>query len=234
MLAELDERPDERAELRRRGVIRRTDLERMGVAVTASPVVGDWVADEQSWAALLSRLPGLVTDWVRDHPLEPGPPVEVVRRALGVAERSLVHALVTPPLAVRDGRVCRLDDHALLPPAVAEAVGRLRNDLGAHPFTAPDAARLAELGLGPRELAAAVRAGALLRVAEGVVLLPGSTEQAATALTALAQPFTVSEARQALRTTRRVAVPLLELLDRHGVTERMPDDRRRLRTAARR
>jgi len=72
-----------------------------------------------------------------------------------------------------------------------------------------------------------VRAGALLRVADGVVLLPDSVGQAATVLAALPQPFTVSEARQALGTTRRVAVPLLELLDRRRVTERLRDDRRR-------
>jgi selenocysteine-specific elongation factor len=234
VLAGLDGRPDVDAELSRRGLARRTDLERMGVAVTAAPVAGDWVADEQAWAALRSRLPGLVAGWVRDHPLEPGPPVEVLRRALGVPERALVHALVRPPLAVRDGRVCSLDDHASLPPPVAAAVARLTGDLAADPFAAPDAARLAELGLGPRELAAAVRAGALRRLAEGVVLLPDSLERAANSLATLTQPFTVSEARQALRTTRRVAVPLLELLDRSGVTERLADDRRRLRAAPRR
>jgi selenocysteine-specific elongation factor len=42
----------------------------------------------------------------------------------------------------------------------------------------------------------------------------------------LPQPFTLSEARQALGTTRRVAVPLLEFLDRRGLTRRLPDDRR--------
>jgi selenocysteine-specific elongation factor len=44
----------------------------------------------------------------------------------------------------------------------------------------------------------------------------------------LPQPFTAAEARQALKTTRRVAIPLLEFLDRAGVTLRLPDDRRRL------
>jgi selenocysteine-specific elongation factor len=45
-------------------------------------------------------------------------------------------------------------------------------------------------------------------------------------LSELPQPFTLSEARQALNTTRRVAVPLLELLDKTGVTRRQADDRR--------
>ena len=50
-------------------------------------------------------------------------------------------------------------------------------------------------------------------------------------LAALPQPFTAAEARQALGTTRRVAIPLLEYLDRAGITQRLPDDRRRVRLA---
>ena len=78
-----------------------------------------------------------------------------------------------------------------------------------------------------------MRAGALLRIADGVVLLPDAADRAAAVLAALAQPFTLSEARQALGTTRRVAVPLLELLDRRGLTRRLPDDRRVVSAASR-
>jgi selenocysteine-specific elongation factor len=48
----------------------------------------------------------------------------------------------------------------------------------------------------------------------------------------LPQPFTLSAARQALGTTRRVAVPLLEYLDRIGVTERVDGELRKLRPSA--
>ena len=78
-------------------------------------------------------------------------------------------------------------------------------------------------------IAAAARAGLLLRVAEQVVLAPDAAARAARILARLPQPFTTAEARQALGTTRRVAIPLLEYLDRAGVTQRLPDDRRRLR-----
>jgi len=64
----------------------------------------------------------------------------------------------------------------------------------------------------------------------GVVLLPDAPERAATALAGLRQPFAVSEARTALGSSRRVTVPLLELLDRRGRTRRGPDDRRVVRT----
>ena len=61
------------------------------------------------------------------------------------------------------------------------------------------------------------RSGPLARF----TLLPSTAE--------LPQPFTTSQARQALRTSRRVAIPLLEYLDRARVTERLPGDLRRLR-----
>ncbi len=61
------------------------------------------------------------------------------------------------------------------------------------------------------------------------MLAPGADSDAARALARLPQPFTTAEARKALGTTRRVAIPLLEFLDRAKVTERLPDDRRRLR-----
>jgi selenocysteine-specific elongation factor len=229
ILTGLDGRPDERSELRRRGIVRRGDLTRMGVTVTTRPVAGDWLVEETVWTRLRSQLPRLVADWRRDHPLEAGPPVEVARQALRLPDRSLVQALLVRPLAVRAGRVVLADQPAALPAPVARAIEQIRADLAASPFTAPDLERLAALGLGPRELAAAVRTGALVQLADGVVVLPGSIQQAATVLGALPQPFTVSEARKALGTTRRVAVPLLELLDRRGLTQRLPDDRRLVR-----
>jgi selenocysteine-specific elongation factor len=118
-----------------------------------------------------------------------------------------------------------------LPPRTAAAVKAILADLEGAPFLAPDAGRLRELGLDSRAIAAAARAGLLLRVTEQIVLAPDARAQAVRILARLEQPFTTAEARQALGTTRRVAIPLLEYLDRAGVTQRLPDDRRRLRLA---
>jgi selenocysteine-specific elongation factor len=130
-------------------------------------------------------------------------------------------------LVLRDGRIVGAAGVGL-PAEIRAGVDAVRADLAATPFLAPEAYRLAELGLGRRELAAAVRAGALLRVADGIYLRPGADDAAAAVLAGLPQPFTLSEARRALGTTRRVAVPLLELLDARGHTRRGPDDRRTL------
>jgi selenocysteine-specific elongation factor len=116
-----------------------------------------------------------------------------------------------------------------LPPHVMAGVRAVLADLANAPFMAPDAGRLRELGLDGRAIAVAARAGLLLRVTEQIVLAPGAEAEAARALAGLSQPFTAAEARQALGTTRRVAIPLLEFLDRAGITQRLPDDRRRVR-----
>jgi selenocysteine-specific elongation factor len=118
---------------------------------------------------------------------------------------------------------------APLPPRVASAVQAVLDDLAGAPFAAPDGERLRELGLDARALAAAARAGLLLRIADLIVLAPGADKEAARVLAELPQPFTTSQARQALATSRRVAIPLLEYLDRARVTERLPGDLRRLR-----
>jgi hypothetical protein len=121
-----------------------------------------------------------------------------------------------------------------LPPQVIAGVRAVLADLADAPFMAPEAGRLRELGLDGRASGAAVRAGLLLRVTEQIVLAPGAEAQAARVLAGLPQPFTVAEARQALGTTRRVAIPLLEFMDRAGITQRLPDDRRRVRLRRRR
>ncbi len=115
-----------------------------------------------------------------------------------------------------------------LPAQVAAAVQSLRAELAASPFRAPEA-RLRELGLDRKAIAAAARAGLLLRITPELVLAPGADVQAARVLAGLPQPFTTAQARQALDTTRRVAIPLLEYLDRASVTQRLPDDRRMVR-----
>ncbi len=223
-LADLDGRPDEATEVRRRHLVRRGDLERMGIAVRSTPVAGDWLADPDWWSDQRKRLREHVDRYAADHLLQPAAPVEELRQALDLPDRRLIEALVTPPLVAADGRIGV--PATGLPEAVSRAVRQVRADLAAHPFRAPEAARLAELGLGPRAIGAAVRAGALVRIADGIVLAPGAPDEAAGILRELSQPFTLSQARQALDTTRRVAVPLLEFLDREGLTRRLPDDRR--------
>jgi selenocysteine-specific elongation factor len=221
--------------LRRHGFLRAGALAAMGILGGPRPVAGDWLADPDRWAGLHRQLAEAVAAHAKRDPLAIGMPPEAARAALGLPDRALVEALARGIPA--HGVQVRLEDGYLriapsLPPRVAAAVRAVLADLADAPFQAPEAGRLRELGLDPRAIAAAGRAGLLLRITEQIVLAPGAQAQAARILAGLPQPFTTAEARQALGTTRRVAIPLLEYLDRAGITQRLPDDRRRLRLAA--
>jgi len=221
--------------LRRHGLLRASTLLAMGISAHPEPVCGEWLADPGHWADLAARLGGAVAAQAGRDPLTPGLPLEAARGALALPDVRLVEALVRPPLRVRDGLVqltgLPIEAAAGVPASVAAAVQVLLADLAAAPFAAPDAIRLRQLGLDVRAIAAAERAGLLLRVSDQIVLTPGADEEARVILAGLSQPFTAAEARQALQTTRRVAIPLLEFLDRAGVTQRLPDDRRTLLAA---
>ena len=249
--------PGARDLLRRHGLLRTAVLAAMGVTGAPQPVAAGWLADEAFWAEARDRLAALVAEHAARDPLSLGVPIEAARAALGLPDRRLAEALAAGAPGVtmtggylRPGRSAGAAEPARAVPAqvpgpspaqvpgpspaqvpepLARAVRALRSDLAGDPFRAPEAARLRELELDARAIAAAARAGLLLRVSEQVVLAPGADAAAAAVLAGLPQPFTTAEARKALSTTRRVAIPLLEFLDRARITERLPDDRRRLR-----
>lgn len=104
--------------------------------------------------------------------------------------------------------------------AAEDGVAALEKRLRETPFEAPEADDLAALGLGAKQLAAAERAGRLLRLGDGIVVLPDAPGKAKALLATLEQPFTTSQARKKLGTTRRVAIPLLEHMDSRGLTRR--------------
>ncbi|MEV0842472.1 selenocysteine-specific translation elongation factor [Actinocatenispora sera] len=255
-LAGMTGRPDLPGELRRRGLARAADLTAIGVPVEspdaepggsvagppAAPgrggaaevlpadparggAVDGWLADPELWQRLRDALAEQVDRHARNDPLSAGLPVSAACRTLRLPSAALVLALAEGHLPVAAGRLTPPRCGAQLPEPVELAVTTLIARMP-QPWAAPTADELARLRLGPRELAAAVRAGRLVELAAGVVVAPGAPDATVAILAGLPQPFTLSAARQALGTTRRVAVPLLELLDRQGRTRRRADSRR--------
>lgn len=220
------EGPDRvRADVQRRGAVRRTHLQRLGLDTDSVPTgvraIDEWWIAESQWTAWRDGLAAATAARFESDPLGPGLSQGAAIDAVGLPDPELL-----PPL-VAQTEVELVAGHLRMPgtsgelgPA-ASAVAALEERLRAMPFAAPEASDLASLGLGARELAAAERAGRVLRLGEGVVLLPESPALAMRELARLAQPFTTSEARQVLGTTRRVAIPLLEYLDSRGWTRRL-------------
>ncbi|WP_153395024.1 SelB domain-containing protein [Ornithinicoccus halotolerans] len=191
-------------------------------------VVGEWWVDGGHADRLRARLAELVAGFERARAVEGGLPLAQAATELGLPDPALVHALLPEGVRIRDGRLTTGSGDGL-PPHLERALGDLVAEYGDNRFVAPPADRLRELGLADRDLAAAARAGRLLRLAPGVVLPAGADEEALRVLAGLPAMFTASQARQALGTSRRVVLPLLDHLDRTGRTRRLPDDRRQLR-----
>jgi selenocysteine-specific elongation factor len=227
-LAALTGEPDLVSELERREVVDVDTLRRIGVPVLppVSPVsAGRWLVSADRAERAARQMVAEVDRHGRARPLDPGLPLAVLAERIGLPSPELAAALVREPLRLVDGRVLARGGD-VLPAELEAALAALARELSASPFAAPTADRLRELGLDQKRVAAAAKAGRLLRVAPGIVLLPGADRLAVQELAELSAPFTASEARSRLGTSRRVVLPLLEHLDRVGLTRRLPDDRR--------
>lgn len=224
-LAGIADHGDPVAETVKYGAVSTERLRLLGFAADETPSGDVVVAD--GWWIHVPRL----TEWATQlraaveaaherDPLAPGLPRGAARTALGEPGGRLLDMLVARArLTERDGYITVPGRGGGLGAAEA-AITALEKRLRADPFAAPEAYELQELRLGPRELAAAQRLGRVLRLPGDVVLLPTAPALAMRELARLPQPFTTSQARQAWRTTRRVAVPLLEHLDAKGWTRR--------------
>ncbi|AIG64376.1 translation elongation factor [Corynebacterium atypicum] len=225
---------DAAAEVARYQAVRRADLVKQGwrlpedVAQAGMIEAGGWLLSRPAakrWVAALRES-------VATAPaLNPGVARDAAVNALGLPDAELITGLVAAAgLVVKDGRIVDPRAKVDLGPA-EEGIAQIEEWLAEEPFRAPEADELADLKLGPKQLAAAERAGRIIRLGSerSVILLPDAPQRARAVLGGIEQPFTLSQARRALDTTRRIAVPLLEHLDGLGMTRRLDGNLRVVR-----
>ena len=205
----------------RRGAVQVRDLELMGVDM-AVPArlrrVGGWLISAPQWQEWTVGLAEALLRNDREHPLQPGLTIEAARHVARIPDAALVPRVAEAAgLEITAGRIQQPGSKPTLG-AAEESIATLEQRLARHAFAAPERPDLAQLKLGRAELAAAERVGRVLRLSDDVVLLPTAPGLALELLRGLPQPFTTSAARAAMSTTRRVAIPLLEHLDRLGWT----------------
>ena len=239
------------AEVARRGAVERAVLVRFGLTVPEAlpsgvEALGGWLVHAPALQAWVTAAKEVVAKQLAAQPMAPGVPVKAVVEALRRVDPPLPSAGAQPAaspgsgtgigalvaevirragLEAADGVVRPPGHRADLGPAEA-GVAKVEQRLKANPFDAPEADDLRALCLGARELAVAEKAGRVLRLGDGVVVSPRTPAQAMRLLAGLDQPFTTSQARRALGTTRRVVIPLLEHLDSRGWTRRLDGSHR--------
>src|SRR5699024_7615844 len=188
------------AEVARRGAVRVEQLVRLGlvparaVAPPAGVVeVGDWWVAEGALEQWGAQLADLVAQVHRRDPVAAGLSSGAAVAALRLpAAELLAEVAQAAGVEAQEGHLALPGHRQDLGPA-EEAVAELETRLRATPFRAPESADLLALALGPRQLAAAERAGRLLRLPGEVVLLPDAPARAMRELAALPQPFTAAE-----------------------------------------
>jgi selenocysteine-specific elongation factor len=184
-----------------RGWVRPDELERR-TGERRPATIGRWIVDPE-------RLARERTDLVAR--VEAAGPLGLDMAAFDERARAV---LGTTDLVVADGRVSTAADHLDEHPLLAA--------LAAAPFDppAPD--------IDPAALRQLVRRGLLVQQ-DGITFAPTAVDEAAALVARLLasspEGVTVTEVRQAMGTSRRVAMPLLALLDARGVTLRRGDVR---------
>jgi selenocysteine-specific elongation factor len=154
--------------------------------------------------------------------------VAALHSAGAPADPGLVEALtddlVTQGHLARDGALVRSASHVAVAPHEDEA--RLLEAVEQGEPTPPNVAELIALGFGRSLIDATVRSGALVRVSPELVHTAAYVARAVEAIREAGEAgITVGAFRERLGTSRKFAVPLVEHLDRTGVTRRTGDVR---------
>jgi selenocysteine-specific elongation factor len=199
-------------------------------------VSGDVVADAASWKDLLGRAAEAIDADHRACPEQLGLKLTDLRAkletdaALPVAD--VFDTLVTNLCAngfTRAGALIRRASHRpALPPRLQASGAKICAALAAKPFDPPSRKELAPDAAGQQALRFLVQTGEAVEVGDDAIL---SAEGYAAAVEAIRNHLrahgqaTVSELKPVLGVTRRIMVPLLERLDRDGVTVRRGDVR---------
>jgi selenocysteine-specific elongation factor len=199
-------------------------------------VCGEWIVAGPWWRELQQRAGAMIRAEHDAHPERSGLSLNALRQQLELPAPELFDVLVSTLCRkdhAQDGAFIRHAKHQpALPPHLQSAGQRLRSLLAAKPLDPPSRKELAPDDLARQALRFLIQSGEAAELSEDVVLLSEHFRAATDAVTRFLREKgsgTVSDLRQALSTSRRIVVPLLERLDKNGVTVRQ-GDRRVLKT----
>ena len=186
--------------------------------------VGDAAWSKEAATAVVDAARSAVAEFHAANPLRAGIPMASLASRFDVSQEEVASLLATASDLIIDHAVVRSSQFAGgLTDAQESVWAKARASLGAAGWAPP---RPAELGVVGELVHALTRRGDLIRVADDLVYLREQMDQLPRVLAELAHPFTVSAFKDALGISRKHAVPLLEWMDRQGLTVRQGDLRR--------
>jgi selenocysteine-specific elongation factor len=190
------------------------------------------VADREFWQTLRNQAIALIDNAHKQNSERPGLDLSALRSVLRNQPENVFEALVAELCAddfVRKGSaIARTFHRPLLSAELRPLETKICQALSQKPFD-PPSRREIESDRGARDvLRFLIESGEVIELGPDAVLLRENFERVKARVAAFISkngPATVSELRQALQSSRRIMVPLLERLDRDGVTRRVGDKR---------
>ena len=189
-------------------------------------------ADTQAWQTLRNRTIELIDDAHKTNPERAGLDLNELRTALHDQSSEVFAALLSDLCATdfvrRGSAIAQISHRPALPPNLQPIAMKIHEALSAKPFDPPARKEIEADRNVLQVLRYLIEAGEVIEVSPDIVLLRENFERMKSAVADFISkngPATVSELRQKLRTSRRIMVPLLERLDREGVTRRVGDKR---------
>ncbi len=185
---------------------------------------GNWVVDPAWWEQCLDDVQKRVREYHRDHPTRPGLPRTSLRDTVGQGElrERFLEALGERGILARDEHLRDEDFEPHLDSDDRARADELLEALGEAGLEGPDRETL-EDRYGSELVAYLVREGRLVELNEERLLTREVFRDLREALRAFLEdnePVRLSEVRDHLGSTRKYVIPLMEYLDRQGMTYR--------------
>jgi len=170
------------------------------------------------------------------HPLDEGLDLAAARRTVGAALsasgapgeagaiEAVIAGLASAGRIVKTASTVRSSEHRASLDDRATDVDQLLEAIGGERETMPPTVReLQVAGIARDVIDAATREGLVVRITPDLVVTPALVARSQKVVRSAVGGITVSAFREVLGTSRKYAVPLLEWLDRRGVTRREGD-----------
>jgi selenocysteine-specific elongation factor len=210
------------------------NLEQNGAIIVREHIA----ADCEFWRKLRAHTIGLIDAAHKEKPQRNGIDLSELCSALRIQEPELFESLVADLCKnefVRKGSViARASHRPTLPRHVHPVEKQIREALAGHPFDPPSRKSIESDPQTRQVVRFLIENGEVTELGLDVLVLRDNFERMKSQVAEFISkngPATVSELRQALGSSRRIMVPLLERLDREGVTRRVADKRILCKTA---
>lgn len=200
-------------------------------AETKVVIAGNLVMDGPWWGALREKAVSAIDFAHAAAPDRPGVLLADLRAKLECLPEvfdTVIENLVGSGFSKSGMTISRATHKPALPPHLVEAGKKVRAALAAKPFDPPSRKELAPDAATQQALRFLLQTNEAVEVSDEIVLLTDAFSRAREEIRKLlsaAGAASASEIRQALGTSRRVIIPLLEYLDKKGFTRREGDKR---------